>query len=560
MAAIDQAVLSFEAGDPCGALASALAAWRDTRHPAVRAAALALAPKAIAQFPAPTARNSEGFQAAWMQVAATDPSPVATAWLASTFETRLPLADDRYGMLRVGWMLEKHAPLHARGRALEARCPDPLVGAAAHALFAAARYGFWDLGSTRQIYAPIVDLAVKSQDPGLGEELRALAEAPTARRSNVREYFAEALRTAADQLATLRPARVDPEEIRRWEQITDAPAAPPPAIDVAPLFEAVHADPRDVAARAILADALQEIGDPRGEFIALQLGDDAGPYDLPRARRARQLLRAGQTGWMGADLAAISVKPVFRAGFLDRFELAQNAAASPEVWLRASSDGRLATVRRLDQGRGNKEHYARFVLSPEMRDLRRISVPVAAFLDDLLAGPVRAIEELEFPRAPNRKILQQLAATDRLPALRLLAFPTTSPLAPFLADLRKTGLHTRIRAFESFSTFSWTSVNAPREDVLSQLPRLIEALPAFEELRIAPSGNTDLRLVRVGDRWAADFTDAHGYVFASLTPKLPKLVSARLTLSDEAFQSGGAELASRIAATWECPVDLRGGA
>lgn len=37
------------------------------------------------------------------------------------------------------------------------------------------------------------------------------------------------------------------------------------------LFQAVYARPGDLGARQVLADSLQEVGDPRGEFIALQL-------------------------------------------------------------------------------------------------------------------------------------------------------------------------------------------------------------------------------------------------------------------------------------------------
>ena len=37
------------------------------------------------------------------------------------------------------------------------------------------------------------------------------------------------------------------------------------------LFAAVYARPADDGARQVLADALQELGDPRGEFISLQL-------------------------------------------------------------------------------------------------------------------------------------------------------------------------------------------------------------------------------------------------------------------------------------------------
>src|SRR6185436_761449 len=46
---------------------------------------------------------------------------------------------------------------------------------------------------------------------------------------------------------------------------------PPATPEIAALWQAVDARPDDDAALAVLADALQGIGDPRGELIALQL-------------------------------------------------------------------------------------------------------------------------------------------------------------------------------------------------------------------------------------------------------------------------------------------------
>jgi uncharacterized protein (TIGR02996 family) len=60
------------------------------------------------------------------------------------------------------------------------------------------------------------------------------------------------------------------------------------------LFQRVYEAPGDDAPRLVLADALQQDGDPRGEFIALQLGSSS------RARkRADKLLERHRADFLG---------------------------------------------------------------------------------------------------------------------------------------------------------------------------------------------------------------------------------------------------------------------
>ncbi|MCB9678521.1 MAG: TIGR02996 domain-containing protein [Alphaproteobacteria bacterium] len=61
------------------------------------------------------------------------------------------------------------------------------------------------------------------------------------------------------------------------------------------LFQAVWDDPVADGPRLVLADALQQRGDPRGEFIALDFRRD----DEPASRRAWYLQRTHRTRWLG---------------------------------------------------------------------------------------------------------------------------------------------------------------------------------------------------------------------------------------------------------------------
>lgn len=73
------------------------------------------------------------------------------------------------------------------------------------------------------------------------------------------------------------------------------------------LLAAIYANPADDGPRAVYADALIERGDPRGEFIALQLAnrDDA---------RQRELLQRHEQAWT----APICSAATFRRGFVSR--------------------------------------------------------------------------------------------------------------------------------------------------------------------------------------------------------------------------------------------------
>ncbi len=85
------------------------------------------------------------------------------------------------------------------------------------------------------------------------------------------------------------------------------------------LLAAVYAAPAEDGPRAIYADFLQERGDPRGEFIALQLRADwQSPAwrDGPAAQRIAHLLAQHRARWLG-PLASCLAASKFARGFLD---------------------------------------------------------------------------------------------------------------------------------------------------------------------------------------------------------------------------------------------------
>ncbi len=97
--------------------------------------------------------------------------------------------------------------------------------------------------------------------------------------------------------------------------------------DLAPLWRAVYDSPDDDAPRLALASALSALGDPRGEFIALQLALAANvpAADAPTARRRKHradtraadaLLRKHRAAWLGPLKPYVVWRSVaFRRGF-----------------------------------------------------------------------------------------------------------------------------------------------------------------------------------------------------------------------------------------------------
>lgn len=152
-------------------------------------------------------------------------------------------------------------------------------------------------------------------------------------------YFTEAMRPwIADRLDALlvrrRPAprRLSPRESALLDMltvITDQGGDP-----IEPLWRAVFEAPREDAPRLVLADALTEMGDLRGEFITLQIQGDRRA-----AARIQSLIQEHSKTWLGPlDGALLTRGRRFTRGFLDaavvkpRNPSAAEAAMDHDLW------------------------------------------------------------------------------------------------------------------------------------------------------------------------------------------------------------------------------------
>lgn len=227
-----------------------LEAWRETRDPRVEGAIIRVGRAAVRAPLVPRLHPAnKRLEAAWHAAA-----PTTTA------------ADlDR--LLDATWTCEPE-PMLARVEALARFAPDPRL---ARKLTAIAPRFPWGA----ELHRAIAAIVAASITPSIAHTPLLVAQ----RHYEGWWHEYEGVRRA---LAACVPKVADPELL-----------AEVAARDLAPLWDAVHAEPANLAHRAVLADALLQVHDPRGELMALQLSG------APAARmRIAGLLKCHYADWL----------------------------------------------------------------------------------------------------------------------------------------------------------------------------------------------------------------------------------------------------------------------
>lgn len=138
----------------------------------------------------------------------------------------------------------------------------------------------------------------------------------------------------------------------------------------------VHATPADRALRSIYADALQAIGDPRGDFIALQLAN-AEPA------QASALLDAHWRDWLGPIATCTTRAGIeFRDGFLAQLAIATPPAMARLDWHRIHRAAEWCTVETLRihtdaLATASCEHLAGLLRYAPLKSLRDLEAPAS---------------------------------------------------------------------------------------------------------------------------------------------------------------------------------------
>lgn len=195
--------------------------------------------------------------------------------------------------------------------------------------------------------------------------------------------------------------------------------------ELIPLFDAVVSSPADDGPRQVLADALAERGDPRGEFIALQLLAARGLATAEQRAREKVLFDGLWRKWLdevpGLGRSATLVEGGgvrFRRGFPESAVITPTGVGldSP-VW---------RTVQRLDLADGGTPSAAELA-SPWLESLEVLTGLDGPALQVVLDGPPRPrLREVGFA-GPHmlgdraRREQGQVVALTKFPALRLLS-------------------------------------------------------------------------------------------------------------------------------------------
>lgn len=406
---------AIERRDFPAALEVALAAWRESRVPALadlvdaigaRIPVRALPPKTIHR--------------AWLDLAAkNDSADVGT--LIATIDRGVPRPTKKSSRFRAvlpeGWI--------ERARALAERPDDPRIPRAIVTVLRESTWSIWEDDREATFVTPL-RVVERSRDVRL---LPLLDEAAAAAREGRLPGTNAAIRDALTPvIAALRAIEPPADEERAHAIIASLGGAP--AVDLQPLLDLVLRDPDDDAARLVYADALTAAGDPRGEFITLQLLPDPTPE---QTARMQSILRAHQGEWLG-DLAHVFAGIRFERGMLASAELVNNAGAAAQVWARAPMNPLLATMHMLRKGLGNETHYSSFVFSPQMRSLRSVAVLSQKMLTPLTEGSW-PFEAIDFAKTPNAATLDKVAAARSLPRLRRLELPANPADLAAIAEL-----------------------------------------------------------------------------------------------------------------------------
>lgn len=167
------------------------------------------------------------------------------------------------------------------------------------------------------------------------------------------------------------------------------------------LLAAVYENPDDDGVREVYADALLELGDPRGEFIVLQFrrhrGETLTPAEL---KQEAALQKKHAKEWLGPLYDVLYTTHLeFRRGFLHAAQIRPVAKALPA----ARNHPAWSTLRELNMSTGGtNERGASLVIQPNARHVRVMTDVVYHVLDELAAssGVDRALEVLEISWLP----------------------------------------------------------------------------------------------------------------------------------------------------------------
>jgi uncharacterized protein (TIGR02996 family) len=397
--------------DDAAALAALLDAWRTARAPEI-AELIELVSQRTA-LPAIDGKDRKAIHATWLATAKQRRDVDVPRLLASITHT-----------------LGRSTDASERVAALDKWPSDPRVTTG---VVRQLEHPPFYTSSTKSFWAALIALAVDHGDPraiaafgALRERFPAILVQQYTDTTPMVRWFQRELDSA---IGKLRPAPpLDRESAAIVARVAGKLRAANEQRDE--LFAQIAEHPDDDALKHVLADLLQQRGDPRGELIALQLANR-------EAERVKTLIAQHRDTWLG-PLAPIAGEVAFEKGFLASIQL----HAKPDEIAPLVGHPIWATVKKLSLGQVS-ELPRDLLHHPVMRTVEYLGGLDAARLRELLAGPpvpYRAINVMLFD-PDELHMLTNKRAAEVLPKLRVLEL-----LAPEddLAALRRSPLGKRL--------------------------------------------------------------------------------------------------------------------
>jgi uncharacterized protein (TIGR02996 family) len=227
----------------------------------------------------------------------------------------------------------------------------------------------------------------------------------------------------------------------------------------AALLDAIYERPDDDAPRWIYTDYLLERGDPRGEFMVLQLLRRRRPL-TPDELRAERLLFRHATDWVPREIAKKTLRSTWRfeRGFLARCHLrpSEQPTGSPQrghpAW---------RTVHTL-QSSGSGFGANRVLFAPALDELRHLALGWGPILESFLRdrAPMPELETFGFTwyLRDERAAIEQLCASPVMPNLLHLVLMVRDVDA--LLVLAASDLVARIERLTLWGVTPWQAVPA----------------------------------------------------------------------------------------------------
>jgi uncharacterized protein (TIGR02996 family) len=387
---LEQVKSALDAGDQVAALERLLDAWRDARHP--RIADLIDAVSARIETQPIGAQSAKALNEKWLAGAKKASPAELGALLATPWPPKWQLA-----LPRVEALLAHD---------------DPRVAMALARLFESAP---WDSHTSDALYRPLLSQLAKLGDLRVLPTLE--RERERVRSKHWRETTLPAAKRAESALKKQEVPALTAREAKLVEELEKRLPSTQRKSDEE-LLAAIYAAPHDDAPRAVYADVLAERGDPRGEFIALQLAHANGRATPESRRRERALLTKYEKQWLGRFERFVK-RPMceFRRGFLARAVIDIEHKDGPLD--RDLADPAWSTIETLGLGVWASDRAREILALPAFRHVRALRGVDERVLVELAPWP--HIVELDLSAPWDWPIEEHARLFDAFPALEHLA-------------------------------------------------------------------------------------------------------------------------------------------